>query len=204
VDALPDAGSIPAASTILIFLFSFIDKYLRSSYNSGKISRIATQMRGRALSWERFPFSFREFLDNRGMDSEGNLSTKKRLLIQKAFEKYWATGGFPEVIGLNESLRIKTHQEYFHALLFRGLVERHDIAHPKAVSALAHWLVDNTASLYSINRRTGYLQSPGYHAPRTAVSDYLEWFEDAYFLFTVQIFDASLASEKSGDATSGP
>jgi hypothetical protein len=25
------------------------------------------------------------------------------------------------------------------------------------------------------------------------VSDYLEWFEDAYFLFTVRIFDASLA-----------
>jgi predicted AAA+ superfamily ATPase len=154
---------------------------------------IATQMRGRALSWELFPFSLREFLDSRGMDSEGDLSTKKRLLIQKAFEDYWVTGGFPEVIGLSESLRIKTHQEYFQAVLFRDLVERHDIAHPKAVSDLAHWLVDNTASLYSINRLTGYLQSLGHHAPRTAVSDYLEWFEDAYFLFTVQIFDASLA-----------
>ncbi|GAG24583.1 unnamed protein product [marine sediment metagenome] len=61
------------------------------------------------------------------------------------------------------------------------------------MSDLAHWLVDNTASLYSINRLTGYLQSLGHHAPRTAVSDYLEWFEDAYFLFTVRMFDASLA-----------
>ncbi len=77
--------------------------------------------------------------------------------------------------------------------MFRDLVERHDIAHPKAVSDLAHWLVDNTASLYSINRLTGYLKSLGHHAPRTAVSDYLEWFEDAYFLFTVRMFDASLA-----------
>ena len=30
-------------------------------------------------------------------------------------------------------------------------------------------------------------------APKSAVSDYLEWFEDAYFLFTVRIFDASPA-----------
>lgn len=180
----------------------FVDRMMRTEkcevYLTGSSARmlskeIATQMRGRALSWELFPFSFSEFLDSRGMDSEGGLSTKKRLLIQKAFEEYWATGGFPEVIGLSENLRIKTHQEYFHAVLFRDLVERHDIAHPKAVSDLAHWLVDNTASLYSINRLTGYLQSLGHHAPRTAVSDYLEWFEDAYFLFTVQIFDASLA-----------
>ena len=58
---------------------------------------------------------------------------------------------------------------------------------------LAHRLVDNTASLYSINSLTGYLKSLGHKAPKSAVSDFLEWFEDAYFLFTVRIFDASLA-----------
>ncbi len=154
---------------------------------------IATQMRGRALSWEMFPFTFREFLDYKGIESEGPLSTKKRLTIQKAFEKYWETGGFPEVAGLDRLLRIKIHQEYFNAMLFRDLVERHDISHPKAVADLAHWLVDNTGSLYSVNNLTGYLKSLGHKAPKSAVSDYLEWFEDAYVLFTVRIFDASLA-----------
>jgi len=99
----------------------------------------------------------------------------------------------PEVAGLGRNLRIKTHQEYFHAILFRDLVERHDVSHPKAVTDLAHWLVDNTASLYSINNLTGYLKSLGHNAPKSAVADYLAWFEDAYFLFTVRIFDASLA-----------
>jgi len=121
------------------------------------------------------------------------LSTKKRLLVQKAFEEYWETGGFPEAAGLGRNLRIKTHQEYFHTILFRDLVERHDVSHPKAVTDLAHWLVDNTASLYSVNSLTGYLKSLGHKAPKSAVSDYLEWFEDAYFLFTVRIFDPSLA-----------
>ena len=150
-------------------------------------------MRGRALSWEMFPFSFREFLDYKGIESHGALSTKKQLLVRKAFEEYWETGGFPEAAGLGRNLRIKTHQEYFHTILFRDLVERHDISHPKAVIDLAHWLVDNTASLYSVNRLTGYLKSLGHRAPKSAVSDYLEWFEDAYFLFTVRIFDPSLA-----------
>lgn len=180
----------------------FVDRLMRTEkcevYITGSsaqmLSReIATQMRGRALSWEMFPFSFREFLDFKGIESDGPLSTKKRLIVQKAFEDYWETGGFPEVAGLDRQLRIKTHQEYFNATLFRDLVERHDISHPKAVVDLAHWLMDNTASLYSINSLTGYLKSLGHKAPKTAVSDYLAWFEDAYVLFTVRIFDASLA-----------
>jgi len=180
----------------------FVDRLMRTEkchvYLTGSSAQmlskeIATQMRGRAVSWELFPFSFREFLDWKGVESTGPLSTKKRLLVQKSFEDYWETGGFPEVAGLGRDLRIRIHQEYFHAILFRDLVERHDVSHPKAVTDLAHWLVDNTASSYSVNSLTGYLKSLGHKAPKSAVSDYLEWFEDAYFLFTVRIFDASLA-----------
>ncbi len=180
----------------------FVDRLMRTEkcevYLSGSSARmlsreIATQMRGRALSWELFPFSFREFLDYKGIDSAGPLSTKQRLTVQKAFDEYWETGGFPEVAGLERQLRIKIHQEYFQAILFRDLVERHDVSHPRAVADLAHRLIDNTASLYSVNSLTGYLKSLGHKAPKSAVSDYLDWFEDAYFLFTVRIFDASLA-----------
>ena len=180
----------------------FVDRLMRTErcevYITGSSSQmlskeIATQMRGRALSWEVFPFSFREFLSFRKIESDGPLPSRKRLLIQKAFSEYWESGGFPETAGLDRHLRVKTHQEYFNAVLFRDLVERHDVAHPRAVADLAHWLIDNAASLYSVNSLTGYLKSLGHKAPKSTVSDYLEWFEDAYFLFTVRIFDASLA-----------
>ncbi len=176
----------------------FVDRVMRTEncevYITGSSARmlsreIASQMRGRALSWEMFPFSFREFLDSREIDSAGPLSSKKRLTIQKAFEGYWQSGGFPEVTELDRMLRIRIHQEYWGAMLFRDLIERHGISHPKAVTDLAHWLVDNTASLYSVNSLTGYLKSLGHKASKPAVSDYLDWFEDAYVLFTVRIFE---------------
>ena len=184
----------------------FVDRLMRTEkcqvYLTGSSAHmlskeIATQMRGRALSWEVFPFSFREFLDSKGIDSAGPFSTKRRLTIQKAFDEFWESGGFPEVVGLDRRLRIKTHQEYLQAVLFRDLIERHDVSHPQAVTDLAHRLIDNTASLYSVNSLTGYLKSLGHKAPKSAVSNYLEWFEDAYFLFTVRIFDASLARSKT-------
>ncbi len=185
---------------------AFVDRLMRTErcqvYLSGSSARmlskeIATQMRGRALSWEIFPFSFREFLDFKGIDGDGPLSTRKRLLVQKAFEEYRETGGFPEVLGVDRRLRVKIHQEYFHAVLFRDLIERHDISHPRAVLDLAHRLIDNTASLYSLNSLTGYLKSLGHKAPKYAVAEYLEWFEDAYFLLTVRLFDASLSRSKA-------
>ncbi len=180
----------------------FIDRLMRTEqcevYLTGSSARmlskeIATQMRGRALSWELFPFSFREFLDGRSVEAGDALSTKQRLGVRRAFDDYWDTGGFPEVMNVNKALRVKTHQEYLNAILFRDLVERHDISHPRAASDLSHWLIDNTASLYSINGLTGYLKSLGHKVPKTTVSQYVEWFEDAYFLFTVRLFDASLS-----------
>lgn len=181
---------------------SFVDRLQRTENceifltgsSAQMLSReIATQMRGRALSWELFPFSFRECLSAEKIKSVGPFSSKQRFTVQNAFESYWQTGGFPEVIHTNQNLRIKIHQEYWGAMLFRDLIERHDIAHPKAVTDLAHWLADNTSCLYSVNKLTGYLKSLGHTVPKSAVSEYLEWFEDAYIFFTVRLFDASLA-----------
>ncbi|MCE1226266.1 MAG: ATP-binding protein [Geobacteraceae bacterium] len=180
----------------------FADRLLRTEkcelYLTGSSARmlskeLATQMRGRALTWELFPFSFKEFLEADGIKNDTPFSTKERLLVQNRFEAYWEAGGFPEVISLDRRLRLKIHQEYFHTILYRDLVERNNISHPQAVLDLAYWLMDNIASLYTINSLTGYLKSRGHKAPKSAVTEYLEWFEDAYFLFTVRLFDASLS-----------
>ena len=179
----------------------FVDRLLRtetcSVYITGSsahmLSReIATQMRGRSLSLELFPFSFREYLDSKNINHLEPLTTKEQLQIQYAFSSYWETGGFPEVLGLERWLRVRIHQEYFHAILFRDLVERHNIRHPRGVMDLARYLADNTAALYSINRLAGHLQARGHKVPKSSVSDYLDWFEDAYFLYSVRIFHVSL------------
>ena len=154
----------------------FIDRLLRTEnceiYITGSSAQMlskemATEMRGRALSWELFPFSFKEYLNIQEIDSTEPFSTKNRLLVQSGFDGYWEAGGFPEVARVEKHLRIKIHQDYLQAILFRDLVERHDIPHPTAVVDLAYKLIDTTASLYSLNSLTGYLQSLGHKAPNS-------------------------------------
>ena len=179
----------------------FIERLLRTEncevYITGSSAQmlskeIASQMRGRALSWELFPLSFTEYLRWKNIDYQEPLSSTRRFFILQAFSEYCDKGGFPEVRDVEKDIRVKIHQEYVHAILFRDLIERHDIAHPKAVTDLAYWLVDNITASYSINKLTCYLQSLGHKITKASVAEYLEWFEDAYFFFSLRIFDGSL------------
>jgi len=61
------------------------------------------------------------------------------------------------------------------------------------VTDLAHRLADTVGSLYSINKLTEQLRAAGHKVPKTAVAEILDWFEDAFFLFSVRVFDASWA-----------
>jgi uncharacterized protein len=181
----------------------FVDRLLRTEgmgvYLSGSSSRlladeVGTAMRGRALTWELFPFSFAEFLDARGIPA--NLKGQSaRLRVRKAFAEYWEKGGFPEVLDVDKQLRVMIHQDYFKTMIFRDVVERCDALHPRAVRDAAYRMVNAIASPYSINSLTGYLKSQGHRVSKTFVGDLMDWFEDAYALYTVRLFDASLSRQ---------
>ncbi|MFH1159566.1 MAG: ATP-binding protein [bacterium] len=179
---------------------AFVDRMMRTEncevYLTGSSAKmlskeIATQMRGRALSWKLFPFSFGEYLDHLSIKSFLPATTYDRIRIQKAFGDFSEQGGFPEVIGVDKHLRIKIHQEYFNSILFRDLIERYDISHPRAVVDLSRRLLENAASLYTLNGLTNFLKSLGHKVPKNSVAEYLAWFEDAFFLFTIRIFSTS-------------
>lgn len=177
----------------------FIDRLMRSekcevtvagSLLTSPDEETASPLTGRVVSWEIFPLSFREFLDGKGIESDGPLSTKQRLTIQKAFEDYWQVGGFPGVNRRDQQQRIEAHQSNWNTIL-ASIISHHDISHPRAVIDLAHWLVDNTGSFYSIGHLTDYLKSLGHRVRKSSVVDWLVAFEDAGLLFSVNIFSSS-------------
>ena len=183
----------------------FIDRILRtekcSVYLSGSSAKllsreIATQMRGRSLSWELFPFSFSEFISYKGIDFK-KLTSRNRLLLQNCFDEYFLKGGFPEVRDVSDRIRVMIHQEYFKTILHRDVIERFNVIHPQAAIQAGYRLISSSASLYSINRITEYLKSLGYKVSKGFVSSCVEWFEDVYFLFSVKIFSPSISKQNA-------
>jgi predicted AAA+ superfamily ATPase len=181
----------------------FVDRMLRTdkcevfiSGSSAKMlsKELATQMRGRSISWELFPFSFKEFADYKKVDYH-KLTSKNRLLLKKCFNEYFEKGGFPEIRNVSTKLRIKIHQEYYKTILHRDIIERFNAIHPQAVIRAGYRLIGTAGSLYSINRITSYLKSMGYKVSKGFVSSCIDWFEDAYFLFSVKIFSQSVSKQ---------
>lgn len=181
---------------------SFINRLMREedcavylTGSSAKLlsSEIATQMRGRGIAWEVFPFSFQEFLTARNIDKNKKLSSKQKFIVENLFREYFSVGGFPETINLAHKLRTKVHQEYFNTILFRDVAERHDIDHPKALLDLCHLLLNNISSLYSINRLYNQLKNQGHKLSKSTVGDYITWLEDAYMLFSVPLYTPSIS-----------
>ena len=177
----------------------FVERILRTElceiYITGSSAKmlskeIATAMRGRSLSFEVFPFSFIEFLKFKEHENLV-MTTKNRLILQNDFEEYFIKGGFPEVRNSVESDRIDIHQEYFRTIMWRDVIERHNLSNPQTVIQLGYRLMTSCASLYSLNRLTEYLKSLGFKTSKEFVFTVLSAFEDCYFLFSVPIYDKS-------------
>ncbi len=66
-------------------------------------SEIATSLRGRTISYEVFPLSFREYLDFKGIEPDVN-STRSIAQINHHLADYLRHGGFPEVVGYDDAI----------------------------------------------------------------------------------------------------
>ena len=181
----------------------FVDRILRTEncevFITGSSSKmlsqeIATQMRGRSIAWELFPFSFKEFLDYKQTDYQ-TLTSRNRLLVRNHFDEYFKIGGFPEVRNLSDKIRRMIHQEYYKTILHRDIIERHNAIHPWSVMQAGYRMISSIATLYSLNRITAYLKSIGHKVSKDFVSSCIQWFEDAYFIFSVKIFDLSISKQ---------
>ncbi len=169
-------------------------KVFLTGSSSKLLSReIASALRGRTLTFEMFPFSFREFLRAKGMELGRYLSTKEEANIKALLREYLEFGGFPEVVMIeNEYLKRKVLEEYIDVMLYRDVVERYNLKNLKAVRMFLKLLVTSFAKEFSINRTANYMKGMGIEVSKNTLYNYLEYFSDAYIVFPLKRFSYSL------------
>lgn len=116
-------------------------------------------------------------------------------MIRNHFDEYFKIGGFPEVRNVSDKIRLMIQQEYYKTILHRDVIERYNAIHPRAVMQAGYRMISSIATLYSLNRITAYLKSIGHKVSKDFVSSCIQWFEDTYFIFSVKIFDLSIAKQ---------
>ncbi len=156
-------------------------------------TEVSTEFRGRGYTVELLPLSFAETL----LYSDVSLPTttpgsRMRSQLEAAFTDYLRVGGFPDVQELAEAERIQTLQDYVQLVLLRDIIDRHEVKNVHAVRFFALALLQSSGSLTSVNKLANDLKSRGIAVGKSTLYDLLDYFVDAFLLFTIPVFDRSL------------
>ena len=149
---------------------------------------IATQLRGRNLSYYLYPFSFREFLKARNMNVSKYLSSSDKIKIMNALRKYISGGGYPEAV-LYEKERERILKEIFEVTIYRDVIERINARNIKAVKLLSSALVNS--SYFSVHKFYNFLKSRGIKISKNTLYSYFDAFVDALVVLPLFRLDFS-------------
>ena len=163
--------------------------------NSRMLGReIATALRGRTLTYEIFPFSFREFLTAKEITIQENvIYGKTRHRINQLYEEYLFSGGYPEITFIEEkSTKGRILQDYFNAIFYRDLVERYRIENSGLLRQWLNALMMNLSSPGSFNKIQNDFRSRGMKLSRATLSSYARYVEDIFFGFFIELYSESV------------
>ena len=160
---------------------------------------IATEMRGRSLPIEVFPLSFSEYLRFNGILEEvprAGFTAAEKGILRRAMSDYAERGGFPDVQDVPSGMRAAMLQGYVDALLYRDIIERHQVTSVQALKYTLEYLFHNYARKTSTRSISGVLKNLSVPANRESIANYLDWFKDACLVYPISVLSDSLAVKR--------
>ena len=161
---------------------------------------IATEMRGRSVEVEIFPLSFAEFLSFNGIFAKPPAlpdAPQTRGKLKKALADYLVVGGFPDVQRVDASTRIRMLQSYADAVIYRDILDRHEVASVQSLKYVLQYLVHNFGRKTSVRAIAGVLKQLSLPSDRESLGDYLTYYADSYFAYPVSLRTDSLAVRRT-------
>lgn len=149
---------------------------------------IATSMRGRNLTFEIFPFSFKEYLNAKGFGIKKYYSSGEKAQIKKYLKEYFVWGGYPEVVLFPEE-REKILKDIFETAILKDVAERHGVRNMSTLKIFIQALINSKE--FSVNKFYNYLKSQGIKVGKNVLYNYLGYLEDAFFVFPLRKFSLS-------------
>lgn len=152
-------------------------------------SEISTSLTGRNKVMELFPFSFSEYLRFAGSSyTLDRLNTTQKALLQKDFNHYMETGGFPLVVKEND---LELINSYFQDILYRDIISRYRLSQVNEIRQIAIYFASNTGKLFSY----ATLQKISGIKSLSSIKDYLGYYEQSYLFFYLKKFDYSVKKQ---------
>lgn len=177
------------------FVRRVFDSVSKNIYITGSNSKllsteIATELRGRTISFILYPLSFEEYLRFNKAESE-YFGTSQKITILSHFRKFMIFGGFPELIELDETLKIKKLQDYFNTIIYKDLIERYNISNPSVLKFFLKRILSQVTKPVSVNRIYNDLKSLGYKVSNNLLYEYSDYIQASFTSVLINRYEYS-------------
>jgi len=168
--------------------------YISGSSSKLLSKEIATQLRGRSLTYLLLPFSFREFLVAKGFKIKKLYTLSEITKIKKHLKSYLDFGGFPEVILKEEKEKIL--KEYLELAFYKDFVERHKIESMEVAKMIFEFLLQNFSKEISVTKIQNFIEKTLGIKTRSTIYNYLDKLQDTLLVFFIERFEKSIYHRK--------
>ncbi len=185
------------------FIRRLLDQEKMQLYITGSSAKmlgaeIASNLRGRTLVYEVFPYNFTEYLRAIEVPIPDFIAGKARMVLQHHLKNFLTVGGFPEVVNKSAEVHRLLLQGYLDTVIYRDVIERHHIVNAHPLRLLLTHCMRNSATVFSINKIYNSFKSLGQEVSKNSLYEYMDYFEDAYCVFSLERFNLSLRKASHG------
>jgi len=172
---------------------NIMDRWNIQIFLSGSSSKllskeIATQLRGRTLTYIVYPFSFKEFLRARNFRIEKYMSSYEKNRLLNLLNEYLVYGGYPEAV-IERERRMKILREIWDVTIARDIIDRWRIRNIRALKLLIRAL--RKSREFSIHKFYRYLKSLGLRISKNTLYNYIEYLNDSLILYLLKKYSPS-------------
>ena len=184
-----------------LFVIRVFKSYCKNIFVSGSNAKmlsqeIATTLRGWSIEEETYPLSFMEYCQFTGTKTH-HLTEQETTHLCLKWDEYCMESAFPEIVLTeSKSLRDKKLQGYFDAMLFRDLVERHNIGNTGVLRYFIKRLMNNITKPTSINAIYNDIKSQGLKISKDDLYLWADYVCECFMFLRISKYTPSLVEEQ--------
>jgi len=196
---LDEVQNLKDWSSVMRSLLDRNYKILISGSSSKLLSKeIATQLRGRTISYILLPASFKEFLNFKNFHLEKYLDLESEAKLKRYLKEYLVYGGYPEIIlAENEDIKKRILSEYYTTIFYKDFIERFQLKSIDLAKFIFDFFIQNYSSLFSARRFINFLSTQGIKFGKTTVYNYIEKLPETLTIFFLEKLSRSIYERKS-------
>lgn len=156
-----------------------VDIYLTGSNSKLLSSELSTLLSGRYISFQIFPFSFKE------MKAYHSLKDNDEL-----FDMYVAYGGFPVIQYFeNGDEKQSILNDLYDSVVIKDIVQRHSVKNVDTLSKYISYLLNTVSNQFSAQNIVNFLKNEGKTIGKETLYNYIKYAEEVLLIYSAKRYN---------------